>query len=127
MPNPASAPIPVNGYHAHVYYNVEAKPSAERLAETIGSKFSVEFGGFHDKPVGPHPIGNLQIIFTATEFEKIVPWLMLNREGLDILIHPLTDNSIADHSRYALWLGTPVPLRLETLRPTYRPELLPSA
>jgi len=55
-----------------------------------------------------------------------VPWLMLNREGLDVLIHPLTDDSVDDHSRYALWLGTPVPLKLETLRRSYRSELLPA-
>ena len=126
MLNPASAPIRINGYHGHVYYSIETKLAAERLAEMIGNKFSVEFGGFHDGPVGPHPIANLQIIFAAAEFERIVPWLMLNREGLDILIHPLTDNSIKDHSHYALWLGTPVRLRLETLRPAYRSELLPA-
>jgi DOPA 4,5-dioxygenase len=76
--------------------------------------------------MGPHPIANLQIIFTTAEFQNVVPWLMLNREGLDILIHPLTANSIDDHGRYALWLGNPVPLRLETLRPGYRPGLLPA-
>jgi aromatic ring-cleaving dioxygenase len=44
-----------------------------------------------------------------------------------VLIHPLTDNSLDDHSRYAMWLGSPVPLKLDTLRRTYRSELLPSA
>ena len=71
-------------------------------------------------------MANLQIIFTAAEFQNVVPWLMLNRQGLDILIHPLTDDSVDDHSRYALWLGTPVSLKLETLRRSYRPELLPA-
>jgi aromatic ring-cleaving dioxygenase len=125
MTNPTNALIHVNGYHAHVYYDISTRPIAERLAEAVGSKFRVKFGGFRDGPVGPHPVANLQIIFTGAEFENIVPWLMLNREGLDILIHPLTDDSVDDHSRYALWLGTPVPLRLETLRPSYRRELLP--
>ena len=32
-----------------------------------------------------------------------------------------------DRSRNALWLGTPVPLNLDTLRPTCRPELYPKA
>jgi DOPA 4,5-dioxygenase len=50
---------------------------------------------------------------------------MLNREGLDVLVHPLTDSSYDDHSKNALWLGTPVPMRLDILRPTYRQELLP--
>jgi aromatic ring-cleaving dioxygenase len=46
MPNPASAAVQINGYHAHVYYSIETKPAAERLAEMIGNKLSVEFGGF---------------------------------------------------------------------------------
>jgi aromatic ring-cleaving dioxygenase/catechol-2,3-dioxygenase len=116
---------PLNGYHAHVYYDVATRPRAEHLAEAIGASFPVEFGGFFDRPVGPHPVANLQIIFKTAEFHSVVPWLMLNRDGLDILIHPLTDDSVEDHSRYALWLGTPVPLKLETLRRSYRPELLP--
>jgi len=44
-----------------------------------------------------------------------------------VLIHPLTDDSVDDHSIYAMWLGSPVPLELETSRQNYRPELLPSA
>ena len=47
-----------------------------------------------------------------------VPWLMLNREGFDVLVHPLIGNSYADHSRYAVWLGTPVPLKPNTIRRT---------
>ena len=61
----------------------------------------------------------------ASEFQNIVPWLMLNREGLDVLVHPLTESSYDDHSKNALWLGTPVPMSLEILRPTYSPSLLP--
>ena len=127
MTNERTPAARLSGYHAHVYYNAETRPLAERLAESIGSKFPVELGGFYDAPVGPHPIANLKIIFTTAEFHIVVPWLMLNREGLDVLIHPLTDDSVDDHSKYALWLGTPVPLKLETLRRTYRPELLPTA
>jgi aromatic ring-cleaving dioxygenase len=26
--------------------------------------------------------------------------LMLNRDGLDILVHPLSDDSVADHTRF---------------------------
>ena len=127
MVDPSGPPIEISGYHAHVYYDPATRPHAERLAETIGKEFPVQFGGLHERPVGPHPIANLQIIFTVAEFQNVVPWLMLNRKGLDVLIHPLTDDSVEDHSRYALWLGTPVPLKLAALRPTYRPELLPTA
>ena len=127
MTDASTEPTRVNGYHAHVYYDAATKPAAERLAEAITSQFTVKLGGFRDGPVGPHPIANLQIIFTTAEFEHVVPWLMLNRENFDVLIHPLTDDLVDDHSRYALWLGTPVPLRLETLRRSYRAELLPTA
>ena len=127
MINPSIPSRPLNGYHAHVYYSAETKPVAERLAAAISEKFPVKFGGFFDDPVGPHPVANLQVIFTTAEFAKFVPWLMLNREGLDLLIHPLTDDSVDDHSIYAMWLGTPVALKLNTLRRAYRPELLPTA
>jgi DOPA 4,5-dioxygenase len=41
-------------------------------------------------------------MFTTAQFANIVPWLMLNRQGLDVLVHPLTENSYDDHSRYAV-------------------------
>jgi len=113
------------GYHAHVYYNAETKPAAARLRETIIDKFAVEPGGFSDEPRGPHPISQFNVIFKNEEFQNIVPWLMLNREGLDVLVHPLTESSYDDHSKNALWLGVPVPMKLDILRPTYRAELLP--
>jgi DOPA 4,5-dioxygenase len=115
----------VVGYHAHVYFNPATRPVAERLRETIAGHFTVELGGFSDEPIGPHPIPQFNVIFRAEEFQRIVPWLMLNREGLDVLVHPLTESSYDDHSKNALWLGTPVPMRLDVLRPTYRAEQFP--
>jgi aromatic ring-cleaving dioxygenase len=53
---------------------------------------------------------------------------MLNRDGLDILIHPLTDDMVDDHTIYALWLGMPIELRLNTMqRRGYSAALLPKA
>ena len=118
---------PVNGYHAHVYFDAARRDAAARLQKAIVDKFVVEAGAFADEPRGPHPISQFNIIFKTPEFQQIVPWLMFNRDGLDVLVHALTDNSYDDHSKNALWLGTPVPLLLERLRPTYRRELLPNA
>ena len=61
----------ISGYHAHVYYDRETKPLAERLAAAMADQFNIRFGGFHDGPVGPHPVANLQVIFTADEFPKV--------------------------------------------------------
>jgi DOPA 4,5-dioxygenase len=115
------------GYHAHVYYDAATKPQAARLREELIGKFKVEPGGFSDEPRGPHPISQFAVIFETPEFQSIVPWLMLNRDGLDVLVHPLTESSYDDHSKNALWLGTPVPMKLDILRPKYSESLLPSA
>jgi aromatic ring-cleaving dioxygenase len=117
----------INGYHAHVYYDSDSRATAEQLAAAISDKFTVELGGFFDQPVGPHPIANLQVIFGTAEFASVVPWLMLNRRGLNVLIHPLTDDSVRDHDADCAWLGTPVALKLHVLSRDYRPELLPAA
>jgi DOPA 4,5-dioxygenase len=125
--NPEKQPMTeVKGYHAHVYYNAETRKIAEALRNTIIENFDVKPGAFSDDPIGPHPISQFNIIFKTAEFQQIVPWLMLNHEGLDVLIHPLTESSYDDHSKNALWIGTPVPMRLDILRPAYRPELLPT-
>jgi aromatic ring-cleaving dioxygenase len=116
------------GYHAHVYYDAETKPKAEKLRDAIIAKFKVEPGAFSDAPIGPHPVSQFNVMFETPEFQSVVPWLMLNRDGLDILVHPLTDSSYNDHTGYAMWLGAPVALRTETLR--HAPvgdHLLPSA
>jgi len=104
------------GYHAHIYYNPETKPVAERLRETIAAKFAVEVGGLSDEPRGPHPISQFAVIFETPEFQNIVPWLMLNRDGLDVLVHPLSDSSYNDHTALAMWLGEPVALKTDMLR-----------
>jgi aromatic ring-cleaving dioxygenase len=81
-----------------------------------------------DGPRGPHPVPQFRFTFTPAEFEKIVPWLMLNREGLDVLVHPLTDSSYNDHTANAMLLGAPVALKTDILR--HAPvgdNLLPSA
>src|SRR6266851_1135047 len=57
-----------------------------------------------------------------------VPDHLQDRAGLDILVHPLTDDMVDDHSVYALWLGTPVKLKLDTMqRRGYQAALLPTA
>jgi aromatic ring-cleaving dioxygenase len=71
------------------------------LRETIASALGVEVRELSDEPRGPHPVPQFRFMFTAAQFENIVPWLMLNRQGLDVLVHPLTDNSYDDHLRYA--------------------------
>ena len=127
MPTTSTSTPRIEGYHAHVYYDAATRPAAERLATAMTGKFIVEIGGFFDEPAGPHPIANLHIAFAPSEFASVVPWLMQNRNGLDMLIHPLTDDLVRDHDSDGAWLGRPVELRPHGLRRRYAPGLLPSA
>jgi DOPA 4,5-dioxygenase len=114
------------GFHAHIYYDpTRTRGIAEQLCAAIHEKFGAEIDGFRDTPVGPHPIANVLVIFETDLFADVVPYLMLNREGLDILVHPLTEDAVEDHSSYAIWLGKPVELKLHTL-PHGRGGRLPS-
>jgi aromatic ring-cleaving dioxygenase len=118
----------IKGYHAHVYYDAGSKPKAAQLREAILGKFKVEPGGFSDEPAGPHPISQFNVIFEVPEFQTVVPWLMLNRDGLDVLVHPLTDSSYNDHTGNAMWLGSPVALKTDMLRHApVRDSLMPSS
>jgi len=109
-------PASIEGYHAHIYYAPETRAVAERLREAIGAGFTVKLGRWHDQPIGPHPVAMYQVAFEVAEFPRLLPWLMLNRSGLTVLVHPMTHDEYEDHATHALWLGPPLPLRLEVLR-----------
>jgi DOPA 4,5-dioxygenase len=51
-----------------------------------------------------------QVAFATELFSTFVPWLMLNRLGLTVLVHPNTDRPRDDHLVHALWLGRILPL-----------------
>lgn len=100
----------IASYHAHIYYDAESRPRAERLRAWMAERFLARIGNWHDEPVGPHPQPMFQIAFTREVFAQLVPWLMLNRLGLTVLVHPNTDNERADHLIHALWMGQILPL-----------------
>ena len=91
----AGSPV-VHGYHAHVYYDNDSFPVATKLRDALEANFPVEIGAFSGEQVGPHPVPQFQVIFKTDAFQTVVPWLMLHREGLDILVHPLTDDMLDD-------------------------------
>ncbi|NKB76748.1 MAG: 4,5-dioxygenase [Gammaproteobacteria bacterium] len=111
---------PVNihkAYHAHVYFDDSSLDLAARLTEEASSCFKLQLGRIHKKPIGPHPTGSRQLIFSSQQFDQLIPWLDQNRSNLSILIHGLTGNDLEDHTDYAYWLGDPVKLDLSKLGP----------
>jgi aromatic ring-cleaving dioxygenase len=103
-------------YHAHVYFGSETVGQARALCNEAGQLFHVQVGRVHEKPVGPHPQWSCQIAFGAGEFDRIIPWLDAHRGHLDVLVHGVTGNDLADHTSHAYWLGKEWPLNLEIFR-----------
>ncbi len=114
----------IASYHAHVYFEgAEQRAQAMALREEIGRRFSVTLGRVHDRLVGPHARPMYQVAFATDLFARLVPWLMLNRRGLSVLVHPNTANERADHLVHALWLGERLPIvNVEMLRESNEPE-----
>ena len=105
----------IKGYHAHVYYDPETREIAARVRDGL-AQFNVELGRWHDELVGPHLKSMYQVAFAPEEFDKVVPWLMLNREGLDVLVHARTSgDALGDHLDRSLWLGKRLELNREVL------------
>jgi len=96
----------IESYHAHVYFDgSEARERAAVLREQISARFPVQMGRWRDQPVGPHPMAMYQVAFDVALFPTLVPWLMLNRQGLTVVVHPNTDRPKDDHLKHAVWLG----------------------
>ena len=107
---------PVTGYHAHIYYDEASRADAAAVREDIAARFAVRLGRWRDAPVGPHPQAMYQVAFAPEVFARIVPWLMVHRRGLTILVHPETGEALGDHEERALWMGRKLRLRLRGLR-----------
>jgi aromatic ring-cleaving dioxygenase len=116
--SPASNPGAIADYHAHIYYDpATTRDRAQRLRERVAAQFpQAKLGRWHDELVGPHPQSMYQVAFPSGMLAEFVPWLMLNRDGLTVLLHPETGDNYADHSAHAAWFGAVLPLRLDVFR-----------
>jgi len=105
-------------YHAHIYYAPDERPAAEALRERFARRAGAEVlfvGRMMDRGVGPHPLPQYEIHFMARARAAIVA--EIEASGLRALVHPLTDDDLADHTNLARWIGEPVALDLEVLDP----------
>lgn len=116
---------PVNllpAYHAHVYFGPHTVRQAEALAAQAGALFGVAVGRLHCRPVGPHPHWSCQIAFGSEQFDAVVPWLDAHCGELDVLVHGLSGDDLADHTDHAWWLGREWPLSLEMFEQRMEPD-----
>ena len=109
----------ISGWHAHIYYDHGDPGGAGRaraVRDALVERFDAEAGMWREVPGGPHTSAGFQASFTVARFDAVVPWLMLNRDGLAILIHPLSGDEVADHGDYAVWIGDILPVNFDALR-----------
>jgi DOPA 4,5-dioxygenase len=107
-----------HAYHAHVYYGPDSVEQARALVAEAGRLFQVPVGRMHERPVGPHPAWSCQLTFGAGQFDEIIPWLDRHRGQLDVFVHGVTGDDLADHTTHAYWLGNEWPLKLDQFLPT---------
>jgi aromatic ring-cleaving dioxygenase len=104
-------------YHAHIYYAEDGRALAEGLRDRfLAMRPDVLFvGRMMDRGVGPHPVPQFEIHFLEASVPAIVD--AIEASGLRALVHPLTDDDVADHTALGRWIGEPLELVLSALDP----------
>ena len=108
-------------YHAHIYYSAEQRPAAEALRELfIDRANQVEprilfVGRMMDLGVGPHPMAQYEVHFRGASLDRVLA--EIRASGLRALVHPLTDDDLADHTALGQWIGEPLELDPTVLDP----------
>ena len=68
-----------------------------------------------ERGVGPHPIPQFEVHFHRPALDEIIA--VIEASGLRALVHPLTDDDVADHTSLGRWIGEPLDLDITTLDP----------
>ena len=104
-------------YHAHIYFTPDTHAEAAALRERLasGTPRLPFIGELREYPVGPHPQPQFEVHFLASDLPALLP--TLEACGLRVLVHPLTDDDLADHTTLGRWIGEPLSLVLSTLDP----------
>lgn len=111
MSQPDDAP-----YHAHIYFTPEQRTAADELRGRFEKAPDILFvGRMTEGKAGPHPIPQYEVHFRKSQLEAVLR--TVRASGLRALVHPLTDDDLADHTYLGEWIGEPVELDLTTLDP----------
>ncbi len=105
----------IKDWHIHVYFTPETRDTAALLRQWVEERFTVRMGRWHDALVGPHTQPMYQIAFMPDQFPTLVPFVMMNRMGLTVLLHPESGRQLDDHTLHATWMGEVLPLKTDVL------------
>jgi aromatic ring-cleaving dioxygenase len=104
-------------YHAHIYFTEDQRDTAEDLRVRFEAEPNILFvGAMTAGKAGPHPIPQFEVHFLKSSLGGVVE--TIRGSGLRSLVHPLTDDDLADHTTLGEWIGgRPLELDLTTLDP----------
>lgn len=97
-------------YHAHIYFEANDLNQAYRLFETTKTMNFFTKVKFHEKPVGPHPTGMVELHFTESCYASVESWVKTNCGTLIAMIHQDTRDDLKDHTEHIHWLDKKLPL-----------------
>ena len=106
--------------HAHIYFTAGQRAAAETLRDSFVRQAEAGdeilfVGRMTDGKAGPHPIPQYEVHFLGRSFAGVVA--EIEASGLRALVHPLTDDDLADHTTLGRWIGEELELDLTTLDP----------
>jgi aromatic ring-cleaving dioxygenase len=104
-------------FHAHIYYSEDDRAMAVALRDEFlaGRPLVLFVGEMIDRGVGPHLMPQYEVHFLEDARSDVVA--AIESSGLRALVHPLTDDDLADHTSLAQWIGQPLELDVTTLDP----------
>ena len=111
-------------YHAHVYFTADTREEAAAFRGRLTGMRELCFvGQLRDGKVGPHPISQFEFHFWHANLDAVMA--LVKASGFTALVHPLTDDDLADHTSLGVWIGEPLDLDLSTLDPPGRNQGIP--
>jgi aromatic ring-cleaving dioxygenase len=113
-------------FHAHIYFSADERAAAKglrdwfvRMSESGDGQPEILFvGRMTEGKAGPHPIPQFEVHFFGRSVPAVVA--AIDASGLRALVHPLTDDDLADHTSLGRWIGGKLELDLATLDPPGR-------
>ena len=102
----------ITDFHAHIYFDADELERARALASAAQQRFGIAVGHFHQRPVGPHPRGSVQMTVPMDRFGQVATWMAVNRAGLTVFAHASTGDDRQDHSHNVVWFGPSEELNL---------------
>ena len=111
--NPKDWPVKFSSFHGHIYFDEKTFTQAKIFHEDF-KKLNVpkQMSELHQHLMGPHPFWMFEVDFETENFLKIIEFMQKHRNGLSVLVHPLSGNALLDHTDYAMFLGQKEQLNL---------------